>query len=64
MRRQNNSVGAWRGQRWGDAGHVLTGYLAPDAAQVSKRLVLLYLHESADSPGHDTPACLDHFTVS
>lgn len=43
---------------------MLTGYLAPDAAQVSKRLVLLYLHESADSPGHDTPACLDHFTVS
>ncbi len=32
--------------------------------QVSKRLVLLYLHESSDSPGHDTPACLDFFTVS
>lgn len=43
---------------------VLTSCLALDAAQVSKRLVLLYLHESADSPGHDTPACLDHFTVS
>jgi len=29
--------------------------------QVSKKLIILYLHESLESPGHDTPGCLDYF---
>eukprot|EP00955_Chlamydomonas_euryale_P007150 75776-Chlamydomonas_euryale.AAC.2 len=33
------------------------------AVQVAKRLLLLYLHEADDSPGHTTPDCLGSFTV-
>mmetsp|Transcript_35354 Transcript_35354/g.78519 ORF Transcript_35354/g.78519 Transcript_35354/m.78519 type:complete len:349 (-) Transcript_35354:60-1106(-) len=31
--------------------------------QVSKRLMLLYVHEVQGGPDHSTPACLDSFTV-
>ena len=33
-------------------------------SQVSKRLILLYLHEKPGCPGgHETPECLNYFTV-